>query len=209
MKFRITMSALVLAGLCAAGTGFAADAKTQPAKAPDAARSPSPDEMKWMDWMQKNVPGDAHKLLASCVGEWNLEVKSWMDPKAPPMVSKATSSVKLILDGRYLQETSTGTMAGAPFNGMGLTAYDNGDKKYQATWVDNMSTEIFRFDGTYDLATKSLTMDGASYSPVAAKDVPMKTVTRFVDDKSHVFEWWAPGPGGDMFKAMEITYTRQ
>ena len=143
MKFRITMSALVLAGLCTAGAGMAADTKTQPAKAPEAARTPSPEEKAWMDWRVKNVPGDAHKVLAARVGEWNLEVKNWMDPKAPPMVSKATASAKMIMDGRYLQETTSGTMGGTPFNGMGLTAYDIADKKYQGTWIDNMSTELF------------------------------------------------------------------
>lgn len=205
MKFRMTMSALVLAGLCAAATSFAADTK-----APAKASEPTAEQKAMMDWMQKNQPGEGQKTLAARAGEWNLEVKSWMDPKAPPMVTKATASAKMILDGRYLQETTTGDMGGTPFNGMGLTAYDNMTKKYKATWIDSMSTGIFTCEGTYDPATKSMTMTGETFEPSAGKVVPVKTVTRFVDDKSHVFEWWGPAPGtGEMFKSMEITYTRQ
>jgi hypothetical protein len=201
MKLRATFAALVLAGLCAAGAGYAADAKPQPA--------PSPQEKAWADWMQKNVPGDNHKLLAQLAGEWNIQVKTWMSPDAPSMSSTGTSSVKMILDGRYLQENATGNMGGLPFNGQGLTAYDNASKKYQATWVDNMATAIYHCDGAYDAGSKSITMNGMTYDPVVGKEVAVKTVTRFVDDKSHVFEWWSPDAKGKMFKSMEITYTRQ
>jgi len=207
MKVHATFSALVLAGLCAAGAGYAADAKApaSAAKAPE----PSAQEKAWAEWMQKNVPGDPHKLLAQNAGEWTISVKTWMTPDAQPTTSAGTSSTKMILDGRYLQETSSGDMGGFPFSGQGLTAYDNASKKYEATWVDNMSTAIFHCDGTYDASSKSLTMNGMTYDPAAGKDVAVKTVTRFVDDKSHVFEWWGPDPSGKMFKSMEITYTRK
>ena len=211
MKFRMTMSALALAALCtAAATSFAADAK-QPTKTTEAAEAaPTAEQKAMMDWMTKNQPGDGQKTLASRAGEWNLEVKSWMDPKAPPSVTKATASAKMILDGRYLQETTVGDMGGLPFNGMGLTGYDNMTKKYKATWIDSMSTGIFTCEGTYDAATKSMTMTGETFEPMAGKVVPVKAVTRFVDDKSHVFEWWGPAPGSsELFKSMEITYTRQ
>jgi hypothetical protein len=204
------MSALALAGLCTAATSFAADTKTQPAKTPDAAAAPTAEQKAMMDWMTKNQPGEGQKMLAGRAGEWNLEVKSWMDPKAPPSVSKATASAKMIMDGRYLQETTTGDMGGAPFSGMGYTGYDNMTKKYKATWIDSMSTGIFSCEGTYDAASKSITMTGETYEPMAGKVVPVKTVTRLVDDKSHVFEWWGPAPGStELFKSMEITYTRQ
>lgn len=207
MKFRMTMSALVLAGLCTAAASFAADTKA-PTKTTEAA--PTAEQKAMMDWMTKNQPGEAQKLLAGRAGEWNLEVKSWMDPKGPPMVTKATASAKMIMDGRYLQETTTGDMGGAPFSGMGFTAYDNMTKKYKGTWIDSMSTGIFTCEGTYDAATKSMTMTGETFEPMAGKVVPVKAVTRFVDDKSHVFEWWGPAPGStEMFKSMEITYTRQ
>ena len=147
MKFRATFSTLVLAGLCAAGAGYAADAKTQPA--------PSPQEKAYMDWMQKNVPGDAHKILAQSEGEWTIQVKSRMSPDAQPTTSVGKSSAKMILNGRYLEETSSGDMGGFPFSGQGLTAYDNASKKYQGTWVDNGSTAIYHCDGTYDAATQT------------------------------------------------------
>jgi len=210
MKFRTTMSALVLAGLCTASASFAADTKTPPTPTKTTEAAPTAEQKAMMEWMTKNQPGEGQKMLATRAGEWNLEVKMWMDPKAPPSVSKATASAKMILDGRYLEETTTGDMGGAPYNGMGLTAYDNMTKKYKATWIDSMSTGIFTCEGTYDAASKSMTMTGETFEPSAGKVVPVKTVTRFVDDKSHVFEWWAPAPGSsELFKSMEITYTRQ
>jgi hypothetical protein len=201
MKLRAAVSALVLAGLCAAGLGYAADTKTQPA--------PSPQEKAWADWMQKNVPGDAHKVLAQGEGEWNYSMKSWMTPDAQPTTSTGKSSAKMILNGRYLEETASFEMGGYTFTGQSLTAYDVASKKYQGTWIDNMSTAIYHCDGTYDPASKSITMTGTSYDPTVGKEVQTKTVTRYVDDKTRVFEWWGPDVKGKMFKSMEITYTRQ
>src|SRR5580765_1486453 len=86
MKFRATFAALALAGLCATAAARAADTKpavNQPA--------PSPAEKAYAEWMQKNVPGDAHKLLAQCVGEWNTSSKMWMAPGAPPQTTTGTS----------------------------------------------------------------------------------------------------------------------
>lgn len=201
MKLRATFSALVLAGLCATGSGLAADTKTQPA--------PTPQEKAWADWMQKNVPGEPHKMLQACEGEWNLQLKMWMGPDSQPTTSTGKSSIKMILDGRYLEETATGDMAGFPFKGTGLTAYDNSSKQYQGTWADNMSTAIFQCAGSYDPATKSITMEGMTFDPASGKDVKVKCVRRMVSDNSFTFEWWGPAPSGKMFKSMEITYNRQ
>src|SRR5262249_44802924 len=158
---------------------------------------------------QKNVPGDPHKVLAQSEGEWNYSMKTWMTPDAQPTTSTGKSSAKMIMNGRYLQESSSFDMGGYSFSGQGLTAYNNASKKYEGMWIDNMSTSIYHCDGTYDPATKSITMTGMTYDPTVNKDVQTKTVTHYVDANTRTFEWWGPDPKGKMFKSLEITYTRQ
>jgi hypothetical protein len=214
MTRRLLSAALACAALAlGAGAGLAQKgqqaakpaAASQTAEAGKAAAPANPNEA----WMKMNEPGEPHKLLAGMAGDWNLEVKTWTAPGAPPSVSRATSTGKMVLGGRFLQEEVTGTMMDTPFTGMSFTGYDNIKQKYVATWMDNMTTGIFKSEGTYDPAAKTVTMAGTQYDPVSDKDVPVRTVTEVVDDKTHVFSWYLTGPDGKEVKAMEITYTRK
>jgi len=194
------------------GTTLADEAKKADAKKAASDAKPAeltPEQKAMMQFVEMNKPGDAHKVLASFAGDWNLEVKSYMAPDTPPSVSKGTCTSTMIMDGRYLEDKVSGDMMGQPFAGQGLMAYDNIHKKYVSTWIDNMSTAIIQTEGTYDPASKTFTFQGMSYDPMAGKDVPVKMITKIVDDKTHTFEWWGPGPKGDMMKAMEINYTRK
>ena len=58
------------------------------------------------------APGEQHKLLQKQVGKWNLSLKSWPAPDAPPMESTGTAETKSILGDRYVQTTLTSSMMG-------------------------------------------------------------------------------------------------
>jgi hypothetical protein len=104
-------------------------------------------------------PGPEHAMLAKLAGNWTADVKAWFEP-GEPKESKGTLTRKMILDGRYLQESFEGEFFGSKFKGMGLTAYDSGKKKYVSVWIDNMATSIAISEGTYDATTKTYTYVG-------------------------------------------------
>jgi hypothetical protein len=73
----------------------------------------SAEEQAMMEkWMAFAAPSDGHKALASKVGTWDATVKMWMSPDAPPSESKGTSKLEMIMDGRYLQDTTEGQAMG-------------------------------------------------------------------------------------------------
>lgn len=51
-------------------------------------------------------------------------------------------------------------MMGMPFEGHGTLAYDNHRKMFVSTWIDNMGSGIMVLEGTYDDASKTLTLMG-------------------------------------------------
>lgn len=198
-----TCSALVLAGL------FTASA----ALAEDKAAHEKMDPAKMAEMMKKveaaGAPGAAHKALEPLVGEWTAEVKSWMSPEAPPMVSKGTAKAEWAMDGRFVREEFNGEMMGKPFQGMSLTGYDNQKKKYNSFWVDDMSTAIFTSEGTADDGAKVITFNSKMDCPMTGeKDMPVKQVLRIISPDKHVFEMHDPRKGENS-KTMEITYTRK
>ena len=167
------------------------------------------DMQAMMDVYTKlGTPGAPHKGLASMAGKWTVKVKSWMEPTKPPMESAGTSEQKMILGGRFVQQEFTGEMMGSPFSGVGVTGYDNHTKKYVLTWIDSMGTAILFFEGTGSADGKTITQESHYDDPIKG---PMKwrSVTRIVDDNTHVFEMYSAGKGGKEEKMMEITYTRK
>src|SRR5690349_10190584 len=107
MNLRIT--ACPLAGVFAARVAVA-DEEKKKEKAP---KGQDPAAMMEV-WEKAGAPGEQHKVLKKMVGKWNVSVKSWMDPKAPPMESAGTAEAKPILGDRFIQMNFSSTMMGKP-----------------------------------------------------------------------------------------------
>jgi hypothetical protein len=154
------------------------------------------------------TPGAPHKLLASMAGSWTTKIKSWCESSKPPMESAGICEQRMILGGRFLQQEFTGEMMGSLFTGIGVTGYDNHTKKYVSTWMDSMGTAILFFEGTAGTDGKTITQETRYDDPIKG---PMKwrSVTRIVDDNTHVFEMYGTDKSGKEEKMMEITYTRK
>ena len=170
----------------------------------------SAEEKAAMEAMMKAAtPGDAHKKLAGMVGTWDTTVKMYNAPGAPPQVTTGVSENKLVLGGRWVQETFNGTFMGMPFSGIGYTGYDNIKKQYVGTWMDTMSTSLMQSSGTGDASGKSFEFNSTMDDPVTGKSVTTKSTMTVTDENHHSMEMWMPGPDGKMFKMMEINYTRK
>ena len=76
------------------------------------------------------------------------------------MESAGTAEMKMLLDGRFLQQEFTGDMMGQPFSGIGIDGYDNLAKKYVSTWIDTMGTRIFSMEGKASGDGKTITQKG-------------------------------------------------
>lgn len=173
-------------------------------------KAPTAQQQAMMEaWQKAATPGSNHKLLATLNGQWNFTTKMWMEPGAAPESSTGTAAYTPLMDGRYIQGEYKGTFNGMPFQGLGLTGYDNVAQHFTATWADNMSTSIMLMTGTYDPATKTFTYKGDMDDVMKpGTKVKVRQIVKVLGDDSHVMEWYE-SRGGKELKTMEITYTRQ
>jgi uncharacterized protein DUF1579 len=203
MKLR-KQAFVVCATLLVAGVAAAQDAM-KPGEKPMSAEQKAMMEA----WATFATPGEGHKALAGMVGTWDAEVTSWMEPGQPPTKSKGTSANRMVLGGRWVESKFTSEMMGQPFEGLGYTGYDNYKKKYIGTWQDNMSTAVMVSEGTFDAAGKVMTSMSTMDDPITRKPSTVKMVTTLISPDHHLFEMWAPGPDGKVYKNMEIHYRRR
>ena len=159
-------------------------------------------------WRQAMTPGPQHAEMAKMVGEFNMTVKSYMEPGGEPDVTTGTASRKMIMGGRYLEETVTGTVMGEPFEGRGLTGYNNVTGKWWGIWLDNMSTGISLSDGEWDFEKGVGVFYGDYINPLTKEIEETRGLVTQLDGGDELMEMFMITPTGE-YKSMEILYERK
>lgn len=162
-------------------------------------------------WAEYAEIGPAHQDLQRRGGDWDVTVKFWYAPGAPPEVSQGSSTVEPVMGGRFVLEHFSSTMPdGTPFEGMGLSGFDNLKKSFVATWVDVMSSGILTAESTsYSEDFSRIEYEGMTPDPMAGTYKQQRSVETWKDDDTRVMEAWETGPDGTEVKVMEITYVRK
>jgi hypothetical protein len=160
-------------------------------------------------WAEMAAPGTRHQRLAQLEGKWKTVSKMWMaGPDAPPIVSTGECQRTMILGGRFLQDRHVGTMLGQPYEGLGITGYDNFKKKYVAVWMDTTGTAIYSMQGNWDPSGTVLSLYGDMDEYFTGEhDKPVKYVTRIVNQDQFVFEVHDLTLG-EHSRVAEVTFTR-
>lgn len=195
MKIRTLATALTLA---LALPAFAQDAPQM-----------TPEQAAMMQaYIAAGTPGEQHAALAAAVGDYDLAIRSWDTPDAPPSEETGTATRSMILDGRVMVEQVQAKMHGQPFNGHGMTGYDNVSGKWWSTWNDSMSTGVMVSEGDCD-EHGSCTFAGSWNDPITNSKVNARFTNRWTGPTTEVFEMYGPGPDGEEYKMMEMTYTKR
>jgi len=146
-------------------------------------------------------PGPENELLKQFLGTWDCTVKMG------PMQSKGKAVYKDGPGGLWILSNFTGEFAGQPFSGHGIDGYDPAKKKYVSVWIDSMDTAPMLSEGTYDKATKTLTMQGEAKGP-DGKPATHIMKTQWKDKDTLLFSMSMKGPDGKEQPVMTIDYKR-
>lgn len=159
------------------------------------------------DWQAAGSPTEAHNYISKLAGTWNVTGHFWMKPGGEAMPTTATSTSRMILDGRYLMENYSSDFMGMPFNGVLIQGYDNIKEQYFTIWMDNMSTRPMMSEGTRD-EEGTLTTTGHAYDVMTPNGRPMRTVITEKSENEYVMQMFDNTQTGEEFMSMELTYTR-
>ena len=206
---RVWMAVIVIGvGIAGASSVLSQD---EPDKAPQGTPAMSSEEMAQMqEYLKLMQPGEPHELLAKYVGTWDTVTKVFMGgPGSPAMESTGMSTLTAVLGGRWIREEHSGTMMGMPYEGIGMTGYDNVKNLYVATWFSNMGTEMLEMSGSRNPQTGVKTLYGPMDEPqLNVHGRTVKYVSTPIDDDHFRFEIIDTHVSDD-YKVIEINYTRR
>ncbi len=148
--------------------------------------------------------GPEHTHLMKCVGKWNATVKMMMAPGSDPMVMQGVEDVTSICNGMFIETVHKGA-GPMPFEGHGITGYDQGKKKYTGVWVDSWGTGMMVSEGTSD--AKGVMTCTATMADPTGKAKTCMMQESMPDNNTRIMKMWE---GTDMSvpPMMEITYVR-
>lgn len=189
--------AFVAAGACG---WFARSASSEDAPAAPAC---TPEQQAAMEALAR--PGEMHGWLGSLVGTYDLDITT-IDAAGKPATAKATATISMVLGGRFQEQRLTGTFMGKPYEGYGLTGYDNLKKEFVNYWFDTMGTAPSVARGARSADGTSLKMTGTWDMPTGP--MPFTQVLTVTGDKTMTFKMTST-MGGNEMTMMEATYTRK
>lgn len=162
-----------------------------------------------MEMIEKLMqPGEFHEHLKNFVGTWSADVRMWMEPNAPPIVSKGRATFKLIFDGRFLYGDFLGEFMGMPFKGINIMGYDNIKKEFFSIWLDNSTTGWISSTGSYDTDSKKYRFRAETFDPYSEQTLEMREEAYFASKDEYISVTYAKPKDGKEFKNMEMKYTR-
>ena len=202
---RVVQSVVGLVCLVSVGLGVvqAEQTKATPAMSPE-------KEAAMALWQKASSPSEGHKALEPFVGTWTYTAQWWVSPNTIPEAMTGTTTNSLIFGGRFLQQTFRGEAQGyPPFDGLGLTGYDNIRQEYQSVWLDNMGTGLMTSTGQFDAATQTMTETGDFSCPMTGEaHRKFRAVWKTIDPTHNSYTSYSFTPDGTEFKSMEILYTK-
>ena len=190
------------------GLGIAVGATTPDAAPDDPPATKSPEQTMLGNQMIYLTPGAPHEALQRRVGTWTTELAYWPAPGAEAMRTTGTSTIKSLWDGRYLEEHFSCNWQGMPFEGRGITGFDNFKAKYVTIWIDSMATGIMHSEGDGGADAKRITYRGQmpDFLNAAYKASRSEEIEESPDRRRMAM--YDTTPDGTEYKAMEIVYTR-
>ncbi len=163
-------------------------------------------------WAQEpGFPGPTveHAVLKKDVGTWTADATIFM-PGMPEETAPGEEVVTMVGEfwsvGNYSME-----FIGTKFNGQGTTGYDAEKKKYIGSWVDSMSPYAMHMEGTWDEATRTMTMFSVGKDPAGVAKKGKLVTVHSEDGNTRVMSMFdlVADTEDEFVKTMVIKYTKK
>jgi hypothetical protein len=150
--------------------------------------------------------GPEHARLTAMCGTWNVEMTFWFRPGGPGVTVKATSTIRPLFSGLFVEERIEGALNGASFTTLAWTGFNTETHQYEATRIASTNTIRIAETGGYDEKARQFELK-ADY-PVAGETWHQRTVIQPTSADAMVATSYLSFGSVPEWKGVEIKYTR-
>lgn len=154
------------------------------------------------------TPEAYHAALTRMSGTWDVRITEWTGPRASPVRGQAEADIALAVGERFLEETLSGHLGGAPFLARGLTGYDDIAGRVESVWLDSRVDAMTTLHGSLTLPGDEFRLDGAGVDPTTGAHADLRQNVRILSPDEFVVTLYTHRDGHDV-KTMERIYSRK
>ena len=171
-------------------------------------------------WVRRGLPGPGHATLAPLAGTWRVQMGIYAtlgrSADAPPITSDdLVTRRQWLAGGRYLEDTTEGTLEGSRYWRRGWLGYDNMAARYEWVTIDEINAGMMRYISRTGSGPQTridlfgtFVDQGVAGEDFVGKTVQMRTVIRIESADRHVIELYFTPPGRKEALATRAVYTR-
>jgi hypothetical protein len=154
-----------------------------------------------------------HARLAAIQGEWSTDSQLWLsatraDSAPPDEVTRGSASFAAVMDGRFLQESYQGVLAGDSFTSLRLWGFNSDSNRHEAVWANSASTALMTLRGTSNDLGRTVTYLG-TYESAGPETVTLEIIRRVLDEDRFVLTVSGPHGDGAPGPLLQTIYTRK
>jgi hypothetical protein len=153
------------------------------------------------------MPDLEHARLIAMCGTWDVELTLWPRPGAPGLTTKATSTIRSLFDGLFIEEKIEGAFNGTPFTTLAWTGFNTSTHQYEATRISSSNTIQIAETGGYDEKARQFELK-ADY-PFAGDTWHQRTVIQTTSADAMTAASYLSFGQVPEWKGAEIKYTRR
>jgi hypothetical protein len=153
-------------------------------------------------------PAAEHEWLKKFEGEWTTESKATMIPGQPEMQCKGTVSCRM-LGGFWVVNEWNGDMNGVEFKGLQTLGFDPAKKKYVGTWVDGMTSHMWKYEGQVEDNRRIVLQAKGPNFMAEGKETDFRDIYEFKSDTEMIVKSEMLGEDGKWITFMHGTSTRR
>jgi len=201
--------------------GSAAQAQAASVSAPVSAPASAPASAPELPaWLRRGLPNAGHEAIASLAGTWKVRMGVYAtlgrSPDAPPLVTDdMVTRREWVGGGRYLEDTTEGTLEGHRYWRRGWLGYNTMDRAYEWVTIDASNAVMMIYAAPKASGPQrtinlfgSFTDQGVSGEAYAGKSVGMRTLIRIESPDRHTIELYLTPPGAREQLATRAVYVR-
>lgn len=171
-------------------------------------------------FLRRGMPGDGHAAIGALAGSWRVHYEVYgtlgRSGDEPPIVSDDLRTRReWVGDGRFLEDTTVGTLMGAPYWRKGWLGYNNMGRQYEWITIDAINSSVMGYTAPPGSGPSApITMTGAFVDQGVAgeayvgKTVGMKTVIHIEHNDRHRIDLYFTPPGKEELLAVRAVYVR-
>jgi len=152
-------------------------------------------------------PDPEHARLVAMAGTWDVEMTFWFKPGTPGITSRATSTIRPLFDGLFVEEKIEGTLNGTPFTTLAWTGFNTATHLYEATRIASTNSARIAETGAWDEQARRFELK-ATY-PLAGDTWTQRTVIQPTSPDAMVAASYLSFGAVPEWKAVEIKYVRR